>query len=354
MLILFILLSSSPSWADLRLPVGFSLSEFAHIPGARSLAPAPEIGAVFVGSRGSAIHMIVDHNHDGKADNVIRLINSLKVPNGIAWKDGYLYVAEQHRLIRFHIGDQRPKKLRSPEVLFDKFPDRRWHGWRYAKFGPDGGLYISIGAPCNICSLRGQEGTILRFDPTSWVPSIFAKGVRNSVGFDFDPITQDLIFSDNGADHMGDDLPPDELNRAPLGGLHFGYPYFGGGDTRTTEFLRHQLPENRLPIHKFQAHVAPLGVHFYQGKRFPEYYRQGVFVAQHGSWNRSIPVGYQISFLAFDHYGKVLKEEAFISGWLNAEHDVSGRPVDLTTWADGRLLISDDSEDKVYIVDYHK
>ena len=345
----------SPTWAEITLPKGFSLTTFAHVPDARSMAPAPELGVIFVGTRSNAIYAIHDKNRDGKAESVQRLQNNLNVPNGIAWKNGYLYVAEQHRLIRFHVGDSFPNKWPYPEILYSNFPDKSWHGWRYAAFGPDGGLYVSIGAPCNICSLRTIEGTIIRFEPQTWVPTVFAKGIRNSVGFDFDPINGNMIFTDNGADNMGDDIPADELNRAQIGGLHFGYPYYGGGNSRTREFKNEPIPLNRQPIHNFQAHVAPLGVRFYTGNRFPERYKNGVFVAQHGSWNRTKPVGYQISFLPFDHRGSaIIKEEAFLTGWLAENGDVSGRPVDLANWADGRLLISDDAADKIYILDYQE
>ncbi|SCA55688.1 NHL repeat (fragment) [Candidatus Terasakiella magnetica] len=340
--------------ADITLPAGFSLTIFAEIPGARSLAPAPELGVLFVGSRGRSLYAILDQDQNGQAESTRLLSDNLKVPNGLAWKNGYLYVAEQHRLVRFKVGRHLPTQWPEPEILYENFPDKRWHGWRYAKFGPDGGLYVSIGAPCNICALKGLEGTIVRFETDSWVPVIFAKGVRNSVGFDFDPHNGDLIFTDNGADHMGDDVPPDELNRAQIGGLHFGYPYYGGGLARTDEFKNHRLPANRPPLHKFQAHVAPLGVHFYQAKRFPKRYQNGVFVAQHGSWNRRDPVGYQISFLPFDEKLQVLREENFLTGWLGKNGDVTGRPVDITQWADGRMLISDDARGRVYSVDYQE
>ncbi len=349
---LFLLLfffALSPADAEVTLPEGFVLKEFAKVPGARSMAPAPEKGIIFVGTRDESVYAVYDQNQDGKAETVKRILTNQNVPNGLAWKNDHLYVAEQHRLVRYKFGNWK-----NPEILYDDFPNKRWHGWRYAAFGPDGGLYVSIGAPCNICSLKGIEGTIVRFEPGTWVPVVFAHGVRNSVGFTFDPFNGDLIFTDNGADNMGDDVPPDELNRAQLGGLHFGYPYYGGGQARTREFQNSKLPDNRPPLYNFQAHVAPLGVHFYKGTRFPERYKNGVFVAQHGSWNRSIPVGYQISFLPFDHQGKVLNEENFVKGWLETVGDVTGRPVDIKTWADGRLLISDDAADLIYIVDYQR
>lgn len=340
-----ILLWSLPAKADITLPSGFSLQTFAKVPNARSLVAVPERGMVFVSTRKNAIYAIMDKDQDGKAESVTHILKGLNVPNGIAWKADYLYVAEQHRLVRYKFGNWD-----NPEILYDKFPNKSWHGWRSMTFGLDGGLYVSIGAPCNICSLTGHEGTILRFEPKTWHPVIFAHGVRNSVGLAFDPISNDMFFSDNGADNMGDDLPPDELNRAPHGGLHFGYPYYGGGTARTYRFRDQTIPVNRPPLYEFQAHVAPLGLHFYESDRFPERYKNGIFVALHGSWNRSSPVGYQISFLSFNAQRQVIKEEPFLTGLK----EKGMRPVDLATWADGRMLISDDASDKVYILDYQE
>lgn len=355
-LIFFVLcLFAHPVFADMDMAPGFVLKKFASVPGARSLAVASELGAIFVGTRSNSIYAILDENKDGKADSVRLLSDKLNVPNGVAWKEGALYVAEQHRLTRYVIGNKLPHVWPEPEILYDGFPNKRWHGWRYMAFGPDGGLYVSIGAPCNVCMPSGYEGTILRFEPDIWIPVVFAKGIRNSVGFDFDLINGDMLFSDNGADHMGDDLPSDELNRAPLGGLHFGFPYFGGGSARTKDFkdLSVDLP-HRSPAWEFQAHVAPLGVHLYRGDRFPKPYKDGVFVALHGSWNRTEPVGYQISFLAFDKKGVIKTEIPFIKGWLERDGEVLARPVDMAEWNDGQLLISDDEGDAVYIVDYHQ
>ncbi|WP_419797830.1 MAG: PQQ-dependent sugar dehydrogenase [Terasakiella sp.] len=353
-LFLVALLASFPAFANPILPDGFRLKTFAYVPGARTLVGVPELGIVFVGTRETAIYAILDVNRDGEAEEVRLLSNNFIVPNGLAWKNGFLYVIEQHRLVRYKIGTQLPKELPEPEVLFDQFPNKRWHGWRYGVFGPDGGLYVSIGAPCNICRIRGIEGTILRFDPDTWVPVVFAHGVRNSVGLAFDPITRDLFFTDNGADNMGDDIPADELNRAPVAGLHFGYPYFGGGQSRISDFINETPPANRPPVHAFQAHVAPLGIEFYTGNRFPERYNHGLFVAQHGSWNRSTPVGYRISFHPFDERGNISGEEAFIDGFLGENDHPIARPVDLEQWAHGRLLISDDSEGAVFILDYEE
>jgi glucose/arabinose dehydrogenase len=347
----------APVTADTDLPANFTLQKYADVPGARSLAVAPELGVVFVGTRSDSLYAILDEDKDGQVDSVRLLSDNLKVPNGLAWKEGALYVAEQLRLIRYVIGNTLPSQWPKAEVLYDGFPDKGWHGWRYIAFGPDGGLYVSIGAPCNICMPSGDEGTILRFDPKTWRASIFAKGIRNSVGFDFDPHNGDLVFSDNGADNMGEDVPADELNRAAFKGLHFGYPYYGGGQSRTRDFKEREINfSHHFPVWEFQAHVAPLGVHFYRGNRFPDDFKKGVFVALHGAWNRQTPVGYKIVFLGFDDkwMPEYEIEIDFIKGWLTKEGDVTGRPVDMEELVDGRLLISDDAAGAVYVVDYHQ
>ena len=199
----------------ITLPPGFSIERYAQIDGARSMAVVDSLNTVFVGTRGSNVYAIIDANRDGKAEGAVRVLSGLRVPNGVAWKDGYLYVAEQHRIVRFKANTLETLKRAKAEVLYNKLPDDAAHGWRYAGFGPDGQLYVSVGAPCNICRVQGLEGTIVRLPPTGGAPEIYASGVRNSVGFDFQPATGEMYFTDNSADNMGDDSPPDELNHAP-------------------------------------------------------------------------------------------------------------------------------------------
>lgn len=341
--------------ADLKLLAGFKIEKYASVPSARSLVVARELGVVFVGSRGDTIRVIHDKNWDGKAEKVTELFRKFKVPNGIAWKEGALYIAEQHRIVRLTGKTLAEIDRSEPEVLFDALPDDGWHGWRYAAFGPDGGLYVAVGVPCNICAASGIEDAIIRLDPKTLKVSTFATGVRNSVGIDFHPKTGEMFFTDNGADNMGDDSPPDELNFAPTPGLFFGYPYFGGGADRTRQFKGDELPAPAtMPVVNFQAHVAPLGVHFYRGDMFPDDYRTDAFVAQHGSWNRSTPVGYQIMRIKMTEDGTVLGKEPFITGWLKENGDHTGRPVDIKTLPDGSIIISDDSEGMVYRVRYEK
>ena len=330
------------------MPPGFVISVFAEVPGARSLAVADDLNAVFVGTRGDSVYAIVDADRDGTADRTVKVLSGLNVANGIAYGDGALYVAEQHRVVRFAARDLESLAGARPTVIFDRLPDKRSHGWRYAALGPDGGLYVAVGAPCNICAPTGLEGTILRFDTGGGgEPRIFARGVRNSVGMDFHPKTGELFFTDNGADNMGDDVPPDELNHAPRAGMHFGFPYYGGGDA-ATDLLRRGVPPMPvvMPAVRFGAHVAALGVHFYRGAMFPPQYRGDAFVAQHGSWNRTIPDGYRIARVRFDENDDATWTP-FAEGWLT-RGQAWGRPVDVKEHWDGSLLISDDRAGVIY------
>ena len=331
----------------IKLPPGFDIGIYARVPGARSLAVADGLGVVFVGTRGDAVYAVVDADGDGMPERTETVRRGLKVANGIAWRDGYLYVAEQHRVVRFRGDDLKALRRARPEVLFDGLPDDSWHGWRSAAFAPDGGLFVAIGAPCNVCEVAGLEGTIVRFDADGGPPQVYARGVRNSVGMDFHPQSGELYFTDNGADMMGDDVPPDELNHAPRPGLHFGYPYFGGGDARTDDFKGQTPPATTPPIVRFGAHVAALGVHFYRGTRFPREYRGDAFVAQHGSWNRTVPDGYRVVRVRFDGQGRTVSHEVFADGWLGGG-GAWGRPVDVKELADGSLLVSDDRSGTLY------
>jgi len=296
-----------------RLPEGFAVSLYARVPGARSMAVAETLRTVFVGTRNQYIYAVTDADGDGRAERVEVVKEGLKVANGIDWRNGRLYVAEQHRVVRFPAPDIRTLTRAPAEILFEGLPDDPWHGWRYARFGPDGMLYIAVGAPCNICRVSGFEGTIVRMKAGGGRPEIFASGVRNSVGFDFQPQTGELYFTDNGADNMGDDSPPDEFNHAPRKGLWFGYPYFGGGHDRTPDFRDEPLPRPAaFPVIRFNAHVASLGISFYRGRMFPAEYRGDAFVAEHGSWNRSVPDGYRVMRIRFDkNTNKPVKKESW-------------------------------------------
>jgi glucose/arabinose dehydrogenase len=230
-------------------------------------------------------------------------------------------------------------------------PDDVFHGWRYAGFGPDGLLYFAVGAPCNVCETRGFEGTILRMRADGHDLQIFARGIRNSVGFDWHPRTHELFFTDNGGDFLGDLIPPDELNRAPEPGLHFGYPYQYGQGVPYPDLAGRDPPQLTIPpVLELEAHAAALGIEFYDGNMFPAEYRGDAFVAQHGSWNRTDPVGYRAMRVRFDQQGRPVGQEEFITGWLRDDGGVLGRPVDIKELPDGSLLISDDHAGLIYRV----
>lgn len=353
--------ASAQTATDLRkikLPPGFKISVFAKIPNARSMVVVPKLGAVFVGNRrGDGVFVAIDKNRDGTAEKVRQIAAGLVMPNGIAWRDGALYVAEQHRVFRLPVPDLASFGRYKPEVIFSGLPNKSWHGWRYIAFDTAGRLHITVGAPCNICTPQGLEGSLIRLG-TNNQAEIIATGIRNSVGLDFHPRTGQIFFTDNGADQMGDDSPPDELNRITQPGQHFGFPYFGGGSDRTLKF-KDQNPGQSAgqtttpPVVKFGAHVAALGIHFYRGTQFPAAYRQDAFVAQHGSWNRTIPQGYRVMRIRLDKAGNVLGKEVFATGWLQG-HAAWGRPVDIKELPDGSLLVSDDKAGVIYRIRYQK
>ncbi|HEY8354403.1 MAG TPA: SMP-30/gluconolactonase/LRE family protein, partial [Methylophilaceae bacterium] len=288
------------------------------------------------------------------ADEVITILDDLNVGNGVAMHNGNLYVAEQNRITRYAAPDfdlNLPfKQMR--EVIYDQLPDKAHHGWRYIAFGPDNKLYVTVGAPCNICDPQGMEASIIRMDPDGKNVEVFAKGVRNSVGIDFQPETNVVFFTDNGVDTLGDDVPPDELNAAHTAGLHFGFPYYAGGNAQHPEWKDRKAPQNMtFPVAEFQAHSANLGFKFYTGNQFPAEYRGDAIVAQHGSWNRSKPVGYQLVRVRFDDQHRVVGTEVFIDGWLK-DGEIWGRPNDVLQLPDGSLLVSDDYNGVIYRISY--
>lgn len=346
---------------QLQLPPGFAIAPFAMAPGARSLVVVPQLDVLFVSTRGDTVYA-VPLNDDDDLRPTYPVLTGLNVANGIAWKDGYLYVAEQHRLTRYFAPSLDALATAKAEVLYDRLPDYAGHGWRYIAFapGPDGtaALYVGVGAPCNVCTTKGLEGTLTRFDgPRFDQPTVVASGVRNTVGFDVQPKTGRLYFTDNGADGMGDDSPPDEMNVLDITSgpaVHYGFPWYGGGSHRTPQMGLIPAPESQFPVVQFQAHVAALGVDFYAGRNFPSAYQGDAFVAQHGSWNRSSKVGYQVVRVRFDDAGNALSHEPFITGWLRPDGRVIGRPVDVEELPDGSLLISDDAAGRIYRVTYTK
>jgi glucose/arabinose dehydrogenase len=337
-----------------QLPPGFRISIFAEqVPNARQLAVARD-GTVFVGTaQVGSVYALPDQDHDGKADRVIIVARGLRAPNGVAFSNGALYVAEISRIWRYDSILSTLKRPRSPTLVTKDLPSDEAHGLKYIKFGPDGWLYMGVGAPCNVCEKRAPYASIVRMKPDGSGQEVYARGIRNSVGFDWSPDSQELWFTDNGRDLLGDDIPPDELNRATRQGLNFGFPYCHGKDIRDPEFgARYPCSQFVPPVLGFPAHVASLGMRFYTGKMFPPEYRGGIFVAEHGSWNRSRKIGYRVSFVKVSG-DRALSETVFAQGWLQGER-AWGRPADVLVLPDGSLLVSDDQAGVIYRITYGK
>jgi len=340
---------------QLHVPAGFTLSIFAdNLPNARSLALGDN-GTVFVGTGSEgAVYAVQDSNSDGIADKSYVIIAShLYMPNGVAYRDDSLYVAEVNRIIRFDRITQQLANPPKPVVVYDEFPSEQHHGWKYLRFGPDNKLYTSVGAPCNICEPEQPiYSSLVRLNADGSGFEMLARGIRSSVGFDWQPETNALFFTDNGRDYLGDDMPPDELNQWTTTGEHFGFPYCHGGDIPDPEFgADKKCRQFTAPVWKFKAHIAPLGLRFYRGKQFPVEFQNQLFVAEHGSWNRSEPQGYRVVSVKFKQ-GKPVSEQVFIDGWLTKDGKVLGRPVDILEMPDGSLLISDDKLGVIYRVEY--
>lgn len=339
---------------NLRYPAGFKLSVYAdNLPNARSMALGDN-NIVYIGTGlEGKVYAVQDTDHDGKADTTYALEN-LYMPNGVAYKDGALYVAEINRILRFDNITANLAKPSKPAVVYDQFPSDKHHGWKYIRFGPDGKLYTAVGAPCNNCkSEKPIYATLVRLNPDGSQFEIIANGIRNTVGFDWQPDSNVLFFNDNGRDWLGDDEPPEELNQwSGKIGENFGYPYCHGGEISDPEFGKEKpCSQFTAPVWKYNAHNAPLGMRFYHGRQFPENYRNQLFVALHGSWNRSQPDGYKVALVKFKD-GKPVADESFISGWLTQDNQVLGRPVDILEMADGSLLISDDQNGLIYRVEF--
>ena len=338
---------------NVTLPAGFSISVFAEVPEARSMCWGSK-GTLFVGNREKdKVYSVTDADNDGKADKVRVVAKGLDMPNGVAFRNGSLYVAENSRIIRFDDIENKLDDPPTPVVVYDKYPTKEHHGWKFIAFGPDDKLYVPVGAPCNICEEKDSIfSTITRMNPDGTGLEIYAKGVRNSVGFAWHPQTKELWFTDNGRDMMGDDVPYCELNYAPNKGMHFGFPYLHQGDVADPEFGKGKKASDYVaPAEKMGPHVAPLGMRFYTGNQFPAEYRNKIFIALHGSWNRTIPDGYRVMVATLDG-NKVVKYEAFANGWLQNQRHVIGRPVDVEVAPDGALLVSDDKNGAIYRITY--
>lgn len=345
----------------LRVPDGFHVELWADgVPDARSLSRSPD-GTLFVGTRGGGkVYALRDADGDGRADRRWTLAEGLNMPNGVAWHRGDLYVAENHRILRYADIGAHLDAPPTPQVVRDDLPTETHHGWRYIDFGPDGKLYLAIGAPCNVCMLESFErdgrrleyGSITRMnaDGSHW--EVVAHGVRNSVGFDWRPQTKELWFTDNGRDWLGDDKPSCELNRATRAGQHFGFPYCHAGSIADPEFGKGKACSDYVaPVARLGAHVAPLGMMFYTGGQFPAEYRGSVLIAEHGSWNRSEKSGYRIVRVPVGEQGEAGEPQPFVDGFLRGQAPL-GRPVDLVDLPDGSVLFSDNGAGRIYRVRY--
>ena len=343
--------TASPALDDIVLPAGFKIELYVDgVPNARSMTMTPG-GTLFVGTRRKGSVYAVAGGASGKK-TVHTVDKGLNMPNGVAFRDGDLYVAEVNRILRYADIEKSLTEPPDPVVVRDDFPTEKHHGWKYIAFGPDDKLYVPIGAPCNVCDEAGYS-TITRLDPDGTGREVFVRGVRNSVGFTWHPETGEMWFTDNGRDMLGDNVPPGELNRVEKAGAHYGFPYCHGGIVKDPEFGHlGDCSEAVAPARKLGPHVAPLGLKFYTGEMFPEEYHNQIFIAEHGSWNRSEKIGYRVVVVKLRN-GMPVSYEPFAHGWLQGDK-VSGRPVDLLVMEDGSMLVSDDQAGVIYRISYGK
>ena len=338
---------------DIKLPPGFEISLYTRLPNARSMTLSPK-GTLFVGTLTEGKVYAVPGQTAAGPKKAVTIAQGLNMSNGVAFRDGALYVAEVNRILRYDDIESRLSNPPKPVVVNDSFPKDRHHGWKFIAFGPDGMLYVPVGAPCNICDPdENRYALISRLKADGTGLEIFAKGIRNTVGFDWHPVTKELWFTDNGRDEMGDDVPPDELNYAPKPGLNFGYPYCHAGDIPDPEFgKKHNCSEFVPPAQKLGPHVAALGMRFYTGSMFPASYRNQIFIAEHGSWNRTKPIGYRITLVELNG-NRAVSYKIFAEGWLQGSR-AWGRPVDVLIMPDGAMLVSDDLAGAIYRISYKK
>jgi glucose/arabinose dehydrogenase len=355
----------------IKLPPGFKIDLYAVVPDARHMTIGPSTGMVFVGTRKTNVWAVTDRNKDRIADEVKVFAPSIEmaIPNGVCFtKDGFLYVAEQNRVLLFPAAeffyegpDVAAFEVVKQGELIPPEEESYNHTARVCDIGPDNKLYITLGQPFNVPAPEKLDlynevglGGIIRMDRDGKNREVFARGIRNSVGMDFNPANGDLWFDDNQVDGMGDDIPPGELNRATEAGQNFGFPWYGGGKIRTDEYKTAEPPADAVfPQGEQVAHAADLGMMFYTGKMFPAEYRGGIFSAQHGSWNRTTPVGARVLFTALDDEGAATGSKVFAEGWLDPDTgEYLGRPVDVAQLPDGSLLVSDDFAGAVYRISY--
>ena len=342
---------------SLLIPKGFKIEVYGRVDNARSMAMSPD-GTLFVGNKANgSVYALQDRNNDMKADTLYTIAKDLIMPNGIAFKDGALYVAEVNKLWRY---DAIEDRLNDPKatLIYNDLPEDSHHGWKYIAFGPDGKLYVPVGAPCNVCETKDDTyyASIISMDADGTNREIVAKGVRNTVGLTWHPITGEMWFTDNGRDLLGDDMPSCELNRLSAIGQHFGFPYCHAGLILDPEFGQDKSCENYTPpAFNLGPHVAPLGLKFYTGNMFPPSYKNKIIIPEHGSWNRSKKAGhtgYKLS-LVTEENGVGIHYETFVEGFLNKSTNTTwGRPVDILVLEDGSILISDDKSGTIYRMSY--
>lgn len=340
----------------IQLPEGFDIDVYADgVINARGMDQSPS-GTLFVGSRGEgAVYALKDLDGDFHADTMFVIDQDLKMPVGVAFHKGDLYVSAVSKILKYENIEERLGQEIEPVLVTDQFPEETHHGWKYIAFGPDDKLYVPVGAPCNICESEDRIfNTINRINADGSGLEIIAEGVRNTVGFDWHPETGELYFTDNGGDMLGNDRPFCELNRLEKEGSHFGYPYCHQGDLPDPKYGdKRSCDEFVKPFQNLGPHVAPLGMEFYEGKQFPEAYKNRILIAEHGSWNRDTPIGYRLSIVNIDSEGKSEGYDMFAEGWLQ-DGKAWGRPVDIEQLKDGSILVSDDFADVIYRIYYAK
>ena len=335
----------------IKLPPGFQIELLARVPNARAMALGKD-NVLYVGSTGSGRVHALELGKDFKAGKLHEIASGLTMPLGVAYLDGNLYVTAIDRILRFNGIDGNLETPPKPVVLPIALPKERHHGGRFIAAGPDGLLYVGVGAPCNVCEpTPDRYAVILRMKPDGTQSEVFARGIRNTVGFDWQPGTKELWFTENGRDMLGDNIPPDELNRAPKAGMHFGFPYCHAGTIADPEFgSAKPCSAFTPPVQALPPHGAALGMRFYTGNQFPAAYRQQVFIAHHGSWNRSEKSGYQVGMVKVDG-SKATGFTPFATGWLQGQTPW-GRPADILMLPDGSMLVSDDLAGAIYRIRY--
>ena len=334
----------------ISLPPGFKIEVLARLENPRAMVLGSE-GTLFAGSmRAGNVYAI--KLQQGAPARVTTVASGLNRPIGVAFRGGALYVSATDRVLRFDDIEHRLDSPPTPVLVSKAFPNSAGHGGKFIAFGPDGKLYVPSGAPCNVCEPDPERyANLMRMNPDGSALEVFARGIRNTVGFDWDPDTHEIWFTDNGRDMLGDDAPPDELNHATKPGMNFGYPYCHGGTIADPEFgSKHSCAEFASPAQNLGPHVASLGMRFYTGTQFPAVYRKQIFIAEHGSWNRSRKIGYRVSVVRIEG-GKAVSYQPFATGWLQGEQ-AWGRPADVLVMPDGSLLVSDDFAGAIYRISY--